>query len=64
MRGLNRPGVELGLDDELPTSDRMRIVGDAIDSAVAAGLVQLGIEVYLGEEILDEAFKLLWTVVE
>ena len=49
MGGLHRAGVELGLDDEFAACDGMRVVGDAVDAAVAAGLVELGVEAHLGE---------------
>jgi hypothetical protein len=35
------------------------IVCDAVDAAVAARLVELGVEAHLGEQILNEGFELL-----
>jgi hypothetical protein len=35
------------------------IISDAVDTAVAAGLIQLGIKAHLGEQVLDEGLELL-----
>jgi hypothetical protein len=37
----------------------MRLVGDAVDATVAAGLVELGVEAHFGELDLDEGLESL-----
>lgn len=64
MSGLDGLGVELGLDDELAARDGTRIVGNAVHSPIAAGLIELGVEAHLGEQVLDEGFELLGVKVE
>ena len=57
---LNGAGVQLGLNDELAAGDGVRVIGDAVDAAVAGRAVQLGVETHLGEQVLDEIPQTPW----
>ena len=61
---LNSAGIQLGLNDELPAGDGVRVVGDAVDASVAGGPGQLGVEAHLGEQVLDEFLELIGTELE
>lgn len=50
--------IPLGLDDDLAAEDGSRVVRDAVDSAVAAGLGESGFEAHLLEKVGDELFEL------
>jgi len=52
--------VALGLDDDLATEDRTGIVGNAVDSSVARGLGQAGLQAHLLEQVGDQILELSW----
>jgi hypothetical protein len=48
--------VALGLDDDLASHDRSRVVGDAVDTAVAGGSGLAGVQAH-GEQVLDQRLE-------